>query len=59
MDSLLNASGQQLPNNHFVDSQVKAVEKFIIARKTLAAKHKIQSQFVRPAKSIANRIDFY
>lgn len=22
MDSLLNASGQQLPNNHFVDSQV-------------------------------------
>lgn len=24
MDSLLNTTAQQLPNNHFVDAQVKA-----------------------------------
>lgn len=45
MDSLLNASGQQLPNNHFVDSQVKVVEKFLSRAKLFSgsiAKHKFR-----------------
>lgn len=33
MDSLLSTSGQQLPNNHFVDPQVKRRVKFNRAQK--------------------------
>jgi hypothetical protein len=39
MDGLLNASGQQLPNNHFVDAQVKSAMVFAIYE--ISAKHKI------------------
>jgi hypothetical protein len=30
MDGLLNVSGQQLPNNHFVDAQVKSFRDIVV-----------------------------
>lgn len=57
MDSLLNTSGQQLPNNHFVDSQVKrsttiydneGQEKFYPTKYLLAQKKVNESIARRP-----------
>jgi hypothetical protein len=47
MDSLLNTSGQQLPNNHFVDLQVNWAmhdkEKFNRAQKFLCDTIKVEA----------------
>lgn len=60
MDSLLNASGlsgQQLPNNHFVDSQVtEKLEFFVVVSKLLSKNLNFHNYFLI---CVAERWEFF